>query len=89
MIMIVSDMNNVECEIRNKRGTKQKDGGRIYIIRYYSRSGKKKIRIKEEVDTDTTFHAQDQIKIKNDGTGLITITNTTRNTNIKGHLVKY
>ncbi len=82
-------MKKVEGEVRNKTGTKQRDGGRIYIIRYYSKTGKKKIRIKEEVDTNAQFHPQDQIVIRTDDSGLITLTNTTLNTSIKGYNVKY
>ena len=82
-------MDKVEGEVRNKRGSKQLDGGRIYIIRYYSKTGKKKIRVKEEVDTNTKFYPQDQIVIRTNDSGLVTISNTTLNTNIKGHIVKY
>ena len=82
-------MDKVEGVVRNKRGTKQKDGGRIYIIRYYSKTGKKKIRVKEDVDTNAQFHPEDQIVIRIDGNGLVTLTNTTLNTSIKGHVIKY
>ena len=82
-------MDKINGKVRNKRGTKQKDGGRIYIIRYHSKTGKKKIRVKEDVDTNAKFHPQDQIVIQTDDSGLITITNTTLITSIKGHIVKY
>lgn len=82
-------MDKINGEVRNKRGTKQKDGGRIYIIRYYSKTGKKKIRVKEDVDTNAQFNPQDQIVIRTDGTGLVTLTNTTLNNTIKGHEIKY
>ena len=82
-------MDKVEGVVRNKRGTKQQDGGRIYIIRYYSKTGKKKIRVKEDVDTNAQFHPEDQIVIRTDGTGLVTLTNTTLHTSIKGHVIKY
>ena len=82
-------MDKVEGVVRNKRGTKQQDGGRIYILRYYSKTGKKKIRVKEDVDTNAQFHPEDQIVIRIDGNGLVTLTNTTLNTSIKGHVIKY
>ena len=82
-------MEIIEGSVRYKRGRKQKDGSRIYIIRYSTGLEDKEIRIKEEIDTDASFHSKDSIEIINprNGTGLITIKNLNLETSITGNRV--
>lgn len=80
-------MNSILGSVRNKRGRKQKDGGRIYIIRFYSNLGDTEIRVKEKIDTDASFHSEDQIEIITDDSDMVTIQNHTLRTSITGQRI--
>jgi len=72
--------------VRYKRGRKQKDGGRIYIIRYgisKKGGGVKEIRFKEKVDTDASFHSGDNITVETRD-DVITVRNHTIGISVTG-----
>jgi hypothetical protein len=72
--------------VKYKRGRKQKDGSRIYIIRYKPTWGsEREIRIKESKDSDASFHSGDEISVSGEY-GMVTIKNNTLRTSIRGRV---
>ena len=69
--------------VRSKSSRKQKDGGRIYKIRYKVGQQEKEIRFKEVHDTDASFHSGDKITIDTND-DFISISNNTIGISVEG-----